>query len=153
MRFCAFLAQCIKEWKISEKNPARCKKGCRNFAAAPSVSKKPPIYVVIPNQSADWCGNPPDRSKSHWFRYLKCLKIRGIATAVCALPRNDMVFRQSEGGHWPPVFFSPVHQSAQTLPALPLRFLSFLEKSVFQRRTFAFPCLTLTATRAIIRHT
>ena len=118
-----------------------------------SVSKKPPIYVVIPNQSADWCGNPPDRSKSHWFRYLKCSKIRGIATAVCALPRNDMVFRQSEGGHWPPAFFSPVHQPAQTLPALPLRFLSLLEKSVFQRRTFAFPCLTLTATRAIIRHT
>ncbi len=32
------------------------------------LQKKPPIYVVIPNQSADWCGNPPDRSKSHWFR-------------------------------------------------------------------------------------
>ena len=25
------------------------------------------------------------------------MNIRGIATAVCALPRNDMVFRQSAG--------------------------------------------------------
>ena len=40
----------------------------QGFLPALSVSKKPPIYVVIPNQSADWCGNPPDRSKSHWFR-------------------------------------------------------------------------------------
>ena len=39
-----------------------------SLGAALSVSKKPSIYVVIPNQSADWCGNPPDRSKSHWFR-------------------------------------------------------------------------------------
>ena len=26
------------------------------------------LYVVIPNQSSDWCGNPPDRRRSHRFR-------------------------------------------------------------------------------------
>ncbi len=30
--------------------------------------KKLKEYVVIASQSADWRGNPPDRSKSHWFR-------------------------------------------------------------------------------------
>ncbi len=29
-----------------------------------SVSKKSEIYVVIPNQSADWCGNPPVERKN-----------------------------------------------------------------------------------------
>lgn len=39
------------------------------------VKKVPPI-AVIPNRSADWCGDLPDRQ----------LKIREIATAVCAAP-------------------------------------------------------------------
>ena len=33
-----------------------------------SVSKKSERYGVIPNQSADWCGNPPVERKSYWFR-------------------------------------------------------------------------------------
>ena len=38
--------------------------------------------AVIANPSADRCGNPPD--------FPGAPKDRGIATAVCALPRNDM---------------------------------------------------------------
>ena len=40
---------------------------------------------VIPNQSEDWCGNPP----RHCDRFL--LKME-IATPVCALARNDREF-------------------------------------------------------------
>jgi len=32
-----------------------------------SMSKKSEGYVVIANQSADWCGNPPVRRKNYWF--------------------------------------------------------------------------------------
>ena len=57
---------------------------------------------VIANQSADWCGNPPvernqvtitakNRSNSHssGFCSVHFPSIRGIATPVCALARND----------------------------------------------------------------
>ena len=41
----------------------------RNFPSLGfSVSKKSKRYGVIPNQSADWCGNPPVERKSYWFR-------------------------------------------------------------------------------------
>ena len=33
-----------------------------------NVSKKAPIYVVIPNQSSDWCGNPTVRRKICRFK-------------------------------------------------------------------------------------
>ena len=40
----------------------------RKAAGFFSVSKKSERYGVIPNQSADWCGNPPVERKSYWFR-------------------------------------------------------------------------------------
>ena len=61
--------------------------------------------AVIANQSADWCGNPPDRGEMcrkaprkaevttifSSNRYLAPFN-RGIATPVCALARNDSVY-------------------------------------------------------------
>ena len=40
----------------------------RTFKSSLSVSKMSKRYVVIPNQSADWCGNPPVERKN--FRFL-----------------------------------------------------------------------------------
>ena len=51
------------------------------------------------------------------------MKIRGIATAVCALPRNDMVFRQSE---------------APPKPVVPeLRYFPFRPEAAFADGLFA----------------
>ena len=50
--------------------------------------------VVIANQSADWCGNPPtfqDTNVDGIPVFRTSRKIRGIATPVCALARNDSV--------------------------------------------------------------
>ena len=61
-----------------------------------------PKLPVIANQSADWCGNPPapwnqvtittknreDFCSSGFFS-VHFPSIRGIATPVCALARND----------------------------------------------------------------
>ena len=62
------------------------------------------IEHVIANQRARWCGNPPDlpvsqnrpgssinAEKKRELFYYSILKIRGIATPVCALARNDML--------------------------------------------------------------
>ena len=38
----------------------------------------------------------PETGGKYLFVEGKCLKIQGIPTPVCALARNDMVFRQSE---------------------------------------------------------
>ncbi len=69
-----------------------------------------------------------------------------------AMTAKETLNRTPKGGQsWLPLFRSPLTRTNRPVPSS--RFLSFLEKSVFQRRTFAFPCLTLAATRAIIRHT
>ena len=50
---------------------------------------------VIANQSADWCGNPltiQDGSLGRLPVFRRFRKIRGIATPVCALARNDSIF-------------------------------------------------------------
>ncbi len=52
-------------------------------------TKKALVNGVIPSQSADWRGNPP----VSWENLPKTtLKTLEIATAVCALPRNDRFF-------------------------------------------------------------
>ena len=67
-----------------------------------------PRLSVIANQSADWCGNPPVREEMYrqlpyrvgnvaifgGNRYLVPFN-GGIATPVCALARNDSVFRHT----------------------------------------------------------
>ena len=44
---------------------------------------------VIANQSADWCGNPLQRSAQYRKR-THFGNLQGIATPVCALARNDI---------------------------------------------------------------
>ena len=69
-----------------------------------------------------------------------------------AMTAKETLNRTPKGGQsWLPLFRSPLTRTNRPVPSP--RFLSLLEKSVFQRRTFAFPCLTLAATRAIIRLT
>ena len=58
------------------------------------MSKKSLKSNVIANQPTGWCGDPLIRRKKHRFLVKKNSKIREIATPVCALARNDMVFRQ-----------------------------------------------------------
>ena len=41
---------------------------CRPLRKGSRCIKKPERYVVIANHPAGWCGNPPVRWKSYWFR-------------------------------------------------------------------------------------
>ena len=49
------------------------------------------INGVIPNQSADWCGDPvvTRRKLPQTHRFVVLIN-RGIATPVCGLVRNDI---------------------------------------------------------------
>ena len=52
---------------------------------------------VIANQSADWCGDPPNYRETCIFSVENVAFDRGIPTPVCALARNDHFFDTLKG--------------------------------------------------------
>ena len=56
-----------------------------------------PHHVVIPSQSADWRGDPPDRCHIVDAKNEGLTNVRGVATPACALVREDRLYSRYAG--------------------------------------------------------